>query len=75
MIYEVRARLFFIVEDEGRDFYHDCEMAFPKSVAINPQGDNMEFSVIELLENHHENEPNEPCTVLKSLSSPAPAPD
>lgn len=65
MIYEVRARLFFDIDDEATDFYHDCEVAFLKSVSINPDQENAEFATIELIENHHPDDPNEPCILIQ----------
>lgn len=64
MIYEVTARLFFTEHDEALDFYHDCEIAFLKSQVVNPGAENEEPSIIELIENHHDENPNEPCLAL-----------
>lgn len=66
MIYQVRASLFFTLEDEARDFYHDCEVAFPKATTINPDQVNLEESVIELIECHHDEDPTSPCPLLAS---------
>lgn len=64
MFYEVIAHLLFTQEDEAKDFYHDCEVALPKTGFINPGQPNMEFSSIELMENHHDQDPNIPCVKL-----------
>jgi len=64
MIYQVRANLYFESEDEANDFYHDCELAFAKSTLVNPDSENEESSRIELIENHHDQDPNEPCHVV-----------
>ena len=69
MIYQVRANLFFNEEDEARDFLYDCERAFPKSIILNPDSEAVEYSTIEEIENHHDEEPNAPCTLLRSLSN------
>lgn len=69
MIYQVRADLFFDSHDEARDFYHDCELAFAKSISVNPDQDNAEFAVIELIENHHDTDPNEPCILEKMATN------
>lgn len=53
MIYQVRANLYFTIEDEAVDFYHDCELALAKSTFINPDSENAEFSAIELINNNH----------------------
>lgn len=64
MIYQVRANLFFDKEDEARDFYHDCELALAKSRTLNPNKRNTELGVIELIENHHEDDPHSECSYL-----------
>ena len=69
MIYEVRATLFFTSEDEAWDFYHDCELAFPRGIDINPDQINTEYSIIELIENHHDEDPRGPCDYIESLCS------
>lgn len=64
MFYQVRANLLFTEEDEAKDFYHDCEVALAKTDFINPGQPNEEFSIAELLENHHDQDPNIPCELL-----------
>ncbi len=64
MIYQVRADLYFHKEDEAKDFYHDCQLAYAKSTSINPDGENAEFAIIELIENHHDEDPNQPCNLV-----------
>lgn len=66
MFYQVRANLYFTIEDEARDFYHDCELALGKTGVINPDGLNIEYSVIELIENNHDHDPNQPCELIES---------
>jgi len=61
MIYQVRANLFFNIHDEAVDFYHDCELAFAKAIIVNPDTEATEDSVIELIKNHHDDNPNAPC--------------
>lgn len=72
MIYQVRANLFFDERDEAVDFYHDCEVAFPKGITVNPDGVNAEYSIVELIENHHDENPNEPCTVEAVITTETP---
>jgi len=73
MIYQVRASLYFDEEDEARDFYHDCENAYVKSIICNPNTEASEYSIIELIENHHDEDPNGPCNLLSSeTSQPSP---
>lgn len=74
MIYQVRANFFFNEEDEARDFYHDCEMAFPKTMIVNPTENNAEVSIVELILCHHDEDPLSPCTVLATLISVLPPP-
>lgn len=64
MFYEVRAKLLFTEEDEARDFFHDCELALAKTGFINQGQPNEEWSQTELLENHHDQDPNIPCELL-----------
>lgn len=64
MIYQVRASLLFTEEDEAIDFYHDCELALDKSTTINPDSDNIEISVAELIANNHDQDPNQPCELI-----------
>lgn len=63
MIYQVRANLYFNSHDEAADFYHDCELAFPKSIIVNPDSENSEYALIELIDNRHDEDPNAPCDV------------
>ncbi|MBA7663564.1 hypothetical protein ES703_71609 [subsurface metagenome] len=72
MIYQVRANLYFTKEDEAKDFYHDCELAFFKDTAISSDSLAAEFSIIELIENHHDEDPNAPCCLLASDTNQAP---
>ncbi|MBA7545727.1 hypothetical protein ES705_38099 [subsurface metagenome] len=69
MIYQVRANLLFSEEDEAKDFYHDCELALAKSRVINPDSENIELSTIELINNNHDQEPNQPCELIATASN------
>lgn len=69
MIYQVNATLFFREEDEAKDFYHDCEKALPKAMTVNPDGENSEASIIELIDNHHDESPNASCFVREVKTS------
>lgn len=64
MIYQVRANLFFTDSDEASDFYHDCELAYGKAAILNPNSEAVEHSTIELILNHHDQDPNAPCELL-----------
>lgn len=69
MFYQVRANLHFTEEDEARDFYHDCELALAKSSVINPDSENIEFGTIELIDNNHDQDPNQPCEIIQSANN------
>lgn len=69
MIYQVTANLFFDTHDEAVDFYHDCEVALPKSTIVNPTSQNAEFSIIQLIHNHHDDDPNQPCDLEASANN------
>ena len=64
MLYQVRANLFFNVEDEATGFFHDCELALAKTAPINLGSPAQELPLIELIENHHDEDPNTPCSVM-----------
>lgn len=64
MIYQVRANILFTEEDEARDFYHDCELALAKGTSINPAAENREISLIQLINNNHDQNPNQPCSLV-----------
>lgn len=66
MFYQVTANLIFSEEDEAKDFYYDCELALEKTGIINPASANIEYSVIQLINNNHDQEPNQPCEVVDS---------
>lgn len=67
MIYQVRANLFFASQDEANDFLHDCELALAKSTNVNQGEPNEELSIAELIENHHDENPNAPCSLLQAI--------
>ena len=69
MIYEVQAKLLFDEEDEANDFLYDCERALAKSTVISPDSLAAEYGLIKLIENHHSDEPNAPCSLLQSLTN------
>lgn len=69
MFYQVRANLLFTDQDEARDFYHDCELALAKSAIINSNSENIELSTIELINNNHDQQPNQPCELISTASN------
>jgi len=68
MFYEVRATLYFLEQDEAEDFYHDCEKAMLKSEVINPGTDHAELPQLQVLGNHHDTDPAQPCDLLRDKS-------
>lgn len=66
MFYQVRANLFFADPDEAVDFYHDCQVALPKSSIIQPDEINEERGEISLEICHHDVTPPLPCELLNS---------
>ena len=69
MIYEVRATMFFDQEDEAIDLFHDCEMALPKAIVINPGQFNQECSVADFILCNHDLHPPEPCTLSQHIDN------
>ena len=69
MFYQVRANLYFDKEDEAVDFYHDCVLALAKTDLINPNQENIEFSIIERINNNHDQDPNQPCELVASADT------
>lgn len=69
MIYEVRASFFFDVEDEAKDFFHDCEQTLPKATVINPGQPNQECSVADLILCHHDDHPPEACSLNEHIDN------
>ncbi len=74
MIYQVRANLYFTDHDEAVDFYHDCQVAYPKSIICNPDTEAAEYSIIELIQNHHDESPNAECGYLDFETNRPPEP-
>lgn len=70
MFYKVTADLFFLIPDEANDFYHDCEIALPKSNTINPDQPNQERGYILLQMCYHDEDPTKPCITLNEASTP-----
>ena len=64
MFYEVRATMFFAIEDEAKDFANDCRNALPKATVIKPGEPDQQCSSWDLLHCNHDQHPNEPCLPL-----------
>lgn len=74
MIYQVRANLYFNIEDEAIDFYHDCELAYLKSTVVNPGQLEAEYSSIQRILSNHDLDPNQPSVLLESNTNEPPPP-
>ncbi len=72
MFYRVTADLFFTSEDEANDFYHDCELACPKSSVINPGEANQEQARILLQRCFHNEQPPRDCETIHAQTCPPP---
>lgn len=70
MIWRVDTSLFFDIEDEARDYYHDSMLALAKAITINPGQENEEHSTIEWHRCSHNEEPSSPCVLIAHDQSP-----
>jgi len=70
MFYRVFAELLFKSQDEANDFYHDCEIALPKSETINPGGQDEKKGLILLCYCYHDEHPGKECVVVQEQTSP-----
>lgn len=70
MFYRVTADLLFEKEDEARDFFHDCELACPKSIIVHPGQPNEERGHCQLVHCRHDQDPNEPCDIIEEIYCP-----
>jgi len=64
MFYRVTMQLAFFKQDEAKDFYHDGEVAMPKSKVINPGQPNEEKGYIRLEKCYHDQDPVLACQIL-----------
>ena len=70
MFYRVTADMTFTIPDEAEDFYHDCQVALPKSQVINPGQDNEERSHISIHLCYHDEDPPKPCELIGEETLP-----
>lgn len=68
MIYQVRVNLYLANEGEARGLYNHCLGVFPEATSVNPDTQNAEYSVIELIENHHDENPTAPCKLIQGIA-------
>lgn len=64
MIYQVKVNMFLQNEGIARGLYNHCLEVFPQASIINPDTPNSEPSKLELIENHHDEDPHKPCLLL-----------
>ncbi len=69
MIYEINIHLFLKNEIDARALCTHAELFFPKALSVNPDSGNAEFSKIELIKNHHDEQPHKPCFLLAGLTT------
>jgi len=70
MFYQVAAVLNFTDEDEAEDFYHDCEVALPKSVTINPGHPDVEHGTIAIANCYHDEGTPRSCDIIEEQETP-----
>lgn len=73
MIYQIRANLFFNTLDIPNDLKQQLLNIWQHAQVINPLTENEEASIIEVIENHHDEHPTAPCSLLFiKTNSPTP---
>lgn len=70
MFYRVVTSLNFTTEDEGKDFYHDAEVAQLKSQTITPIVGHEIKGTIYLEKCFHDEAPTKACEVIKHAETP-----
>lgn len=69
MIYQLRANLYFSDPDAIYDILDKINDHFDDATAVNPDSENAEFSVVEVILNHHDEDPNASCDLVTSRSN------
>jgi hypothetical protein len=69
MIYQVRVNFYLANEGFARGLYNHCLGVFPLATSIRPNEINAEFSVVELIENHHDESPTSSCFLLEGITT------
>lgn len=64
MFYQLRANLFFTDRDPINDIIEEIQHRWDKAQVVNPGTEAQECSEVEIVENHHDADPNEPCAEL-----------
>lgn len=72
MFYQLRANLYFQTTDHTDDIMDKILDHFDDTCVINPGTPEQECSEFQLLENHHDADPNQPCfLIITKTNSPA----
>lgn len=64
MIYQIRANLYFDDTGPPADIVDKILDHWGQTTIINPDTDTIEFSSYEIIENHHDQDPNDPCAQI-----------
>lgn len=72
MIYELRVDLFFHDREAIDDIVDKILDHFDDSAVVNPYSDNQEVSTFDIIENHHDEDPNASCQVLAHYDNQPP---
>ena len=65
MLYELRAFIYVENAHDLADVRDKLRDLVPKMKVINPCTEAQECSTIDLIENHHDESPHEPCHILQ----------
>lgn len=65
MIYQITVNFFFSIEDEAKDFFHDCEIALPKTTVVKPGQPDQQCSEADRNDCNHDLTPPHSC-ILKA---------
>lgn len=75
MIYQIRANLYFLDYDAIVDIKDKILDHFPNATVIKPNSDSEEFSILEIIENHHDENPNSQCSLIFQMYNQPSPPD
>lgn len=64
MLYELRTRIFCQTQSDFDDVIDKLDGLKPDMKVINPGQPNQECSVIEIIENRHDESPHAPCNEI-----------
>ena len=64
MLFEIRATLYFDTLTIPEEIKQALLKVWAHAKVVNPCSENQECSVINVLQNHHDDNPHEPCILL-----------